>query len=59
MNKELEKELSIFSENSLSELLNIYQMRDWDCNWEGFLDIFSLTIQKEVEEWKKEDVDWE
>lgn len=60
MNKEkLEKELSVFSEDSLRELLDIYQMMDWGCNWEEFLDVFSSIIQKEIEDWKKEDVDWE
>lgn len=60
MNKEkLEKELSVFSEDSLGELLNIYQMMDWGCNWEEFLNFFSLVIQKEIEKWKKEDVDEE
>lgn len=60
MNKEkLEKELSVFSEDSLGELLDIYQMMDWGCNWKEFLDVFSSTIQKEVEKWKKEDIDEE
>lgn len=61
MNKEkLEKELSVFSEDSLEELLDIYQMMDWGgCNWEEFLNFFSSVIQKEIEKWKKEDVDEE
>lgn len=60
MNKEkLEKELSVFSEDSLGELLDIYQMMDWGCNWEEFLNFFSSIIQKEIEKWKKEDVDEE
>lgn len=60
MKKEkLEKELSVFSEDSLVELLDIYQTMDWGCNWEEFLNFFSSVIQKEIEKWKKEDVDEE
>ena len=57
--EELKKELSVFAENSLSELLDIYQMFDWGCNWEQFLDTFLSITQKEVEKKKKEDVDFE
>lgn len=51
----IEKFCGVCSE-SMSTLLEAYQMKDWEKTWEEFLDEFTKEILETVDKWKKENI---
>lgn len=41
---------------SMSTLLDIYQMKNWEMTWTEFLDEFTKEILDTINEWKKENI---
>jgi hypothetical protein len=39
---------------TMCELLNIFNMKDWQMTWEEFLNQFQTEILTHIENWKKE-----
>ena len=53
----MNSELNVLADNALSKLLDIYQAQNRDYTWKEFLDCFSTIINKQIEEWKKEEIE--
>jgi hypothetical protein len=51
----IEKFCGICSE-SMSTLLEVYQMKNWEMTWEEFLDEFTKEILDTISKWKKENI---
>ena len=54
----MNSELNVLADNALSKLLDIYQAQNRDYTWKEFLDCFSTIINKQIEEWKKEEIEY-
>lgn len=52
----LYKEFNGMTENIMSELLDIYQMKDWGCSWARFLEIFNEVVDEKIGKWQKEKI---
>jgi hypothetical protein len=52
----LYKEFNGMTENIMSELLDIYQMKDWGCSWAQFLEIFNEVVDEKIGKWQKEKI---
>lgn len=51
MMTEKDKELKRFANFVLSELLDLYQMKDWNCNFEDFKSTMREKINDECKRW--------
>jgi hypothetical protein len=51
----IEKFCGVCSE-SMSTLLEVYQMKDWGMTWAEFLDEFIKETLEIVDKWKKENI---
>lgn len=52
----LHKEFKGMTDNIMSELLDIYQMKDWGCSWTRFLEIFNEVINEKIGDWQNEKI---
>lgn len=41
---------------SMSTLLEVYSMKDWEMTWTEFLDEFTKEILETINKWKEEDI---
>lgn len=53
----MNSELNVLADNAFSKLLDIYQAQNRDYTWKEFLDCFSTIINKQIKEWKKEEIE--
>lgn len=44
------------SSNTMSTLLDIYQMKDWDVTWVEFLEKFTEVMLDTIGEWQCEEI---
>ena len=51
MMTEKDRELKRFANFVLSELLDLYQMKEWDCNFEDFKSAMREKIDAECKRW--------
>lgn len=52
----IRREFNGMTDNIMSELLDIYQMKDWGCFWARFLEIFNEVVDKKIGKWQKEKI---
>lgn len=50
------EEVSYICDETMSKLLDIYQMFDWKMSWQDFLEQFRKEINKTIDEWKKKEI---
>lgn len=56
MNKQLATQLSIVSEELMSQLLTVYTCCDWGCSWVEFLEHFTAVMLDTIGNWQSEDI---
>ena len=53
----INSELKAVADDVFTNLLDIYQAQNRDYTWKEFLDCFLTIINKQIEEWKKEEIE--
>lgn len=52
----LYKEFDSRIDNIMSDLLDVYQMKDWGCSWVRFLEIFNEMVGEKIGDWQNEKI---
>lgn len=50
-------ELNAVADDVFTNLLDIYQAQNKNYTWQEFLDYFSIIINEQMKEWKKEEIE--
>lgn len=50
------EEFDSMTDNIMSQLLEVYQMKDWGCSWTRFLEIFNEMIGEKIGDWQNEKI---
>ena len=53
----MEKELSVLAHNFMCEVLDSYTAVGYDIPWIDYLDIVFESVNKAIQEWKKEEIE--
>lgn len=52
----LHNEFDLITDNIMSKLLELYQMKDWGCSWVRFLEIFNEIMGEKIGDWQLEKI---
>lgn len=52
----MRREFKSMTDDIMSQLLDLYQMKDWGCSWVQLLEIFNEVVNEKIGEWQKEKI---